>query len=65
MVLSSCAFDDELCICPDRTHIEYWYAGNSSDNQLPHYANNLRQYLFDAEGRLLDTNMLRGDSLTA
>lgn len=61
---SSCAFDDELCICPDHTHIEYWYAGNGSENQLPLYTDNLRQYLFDAEGHLLDTHTLRGDSLT-
>lgn len=61
---NSCAFDSELCICPYSTRLEYWYAGNSSENVLPLYVNNMQQYLFDAEGRLLDTQMLRGDSLT-
>lgn len=64
IIQQSCAFDSDLCICPDNVRMEYWYAGNSSENILPLYANNLRQYLFDAEGRLLATHTLLGDSLT-
>lgn len=61
---AGCTFFNEPEVCPYNTKIEYWYAGNSSQNELPLYAENLRQYLFDAEGKLLSVETLRGDSIT-
>lgn len=43
--------------------MEYWYAGSSTENTLPTYVDNLRQYLFDAKGNLLATITLKGDSV--
>lgn len=62
-VLSGCSFGDEPGVCPYTTRLDYWYAGNSSDNLLPVYVDNLHQYLFDGEGRLIGTATLRGDSI--
>lgn len=60
---SSCTFGDEPGVCPYNTRLDYWYAGSGSENQLPVYVDNLRQYLFDSEGELLGVEPLRGDSI--
>lgn len=64
VVLSGCTFGDEPGVCPYTTRLDYWYAGSSIDNLLPVYVDNLRQYLFDSEGKLLSTVTLRGDSIS-
>lgn len=64
MILTGCTFGDEPGVCPYTTRLDYCYAGSSTDNLLPVYVDNLRQYLFDAEGKLLSTINLRGDSIS-
>ena len=64
MLLSACSFGDEPGICPYNTRLEYWYAGNSNENALPVYVDNLRQYLFDKDGKLLAVTTLKGDSVS-
>lgn len=61
--LTGCTFFNETDVCPYNLRLEYWYAGNSAQNVLPLYAENLRQYLFDAEGKLFSIETLRGDSI--
>ena len=63
VLLASCSFGDEPALCPYNTRLEYWYAGNSSVNELPVYVNRLQQYLFDSEGRLLQCDTLKGNAL--
>lgn len=63
VVLTACSFGDEPAICPYNTRLEYWYAGSGAQNMLPTYIDNLRQYLFDADGQLLSEITLRGDSI--
>lgn len=62
-LLASCTFGDEPGMCPYNTRLEYWYAENTSVNELPTYVDNVRQYLFDGEGRLLGTTSLKRDSV--
>lgn len=62
-MLSGCSFGDEPSVCPYNVKMEYWYAGSSTENTLPTYVDNLRQYLFDAKGNLLATITLKGDSV--
>ena len=62
-MLSGCSFGDEPFVCPYNVRMEYWYAGSSTENTLPTYVYNLRQYLFDAKGNLLATITLKGDSV--
>lgn len=62
-MLSGCSFGDEPSVCPYNIRMEYWYAGSSTENTLPTYVDNLRQYLFDAKGNLLATITLKGDSI--
>lgn len=62
-MLSGCSFGDEPSVCPYSVRMEYWYAGSSTENTLPTYVDNLRQYLFDAKGNLLATITLKGDSI--
>lgn len=64
-LLTGCTFFNELEVCPYNTRLEYWYAGNSSQNVLPLFVQNLRQSLFDAEGKLISTETLWGDSITS
>lgn len=59
----SCTFGDEPGVCPYNIRLDYWYAGSSNENVLPVYVDNLRQYLFDGEGKLLSTLTLRNDSI--
>lgn len=61
---TSCTFGDEPSVCPYNVRLEYWYAGSSLENMLPTYVDNLRQYIYDADGRLISSETLRGDSLT-
>ena len=63
VVLCGCTFGDEPGVCPYTTRLDYWYAGNSSENMLPVYVDNLRQYLFDERGNLLSVVALRGDTI--
>lgn len=63
LAATGCTFTDEPQVCPYSTRIEYWYAGNTFENTLPSYADNLRQYLFDEAGNLLATDEMRGDSV--
>ena len=63
VVLCGCTFGDEPGVCPYTTRLDYWYAGNSSENMLPVYVDNLRQYLFDERGDLLSVVALRGDTI--
>ncbi|MBC8618103.1 FimB/Mfa2 family fimbrial subunit [Parabacteroides faecis] len=63
VVLCGCTFGDEPGVCPYTTRLDYWYAGNSSENMLPVYVDNLRQYLFDERGDLLSVVTLRGDTI--
>lgn len=63
VVLSGCTFGDEPGVCPYTARLDYWYAGSGSENQLPVYVDNLRQYLFDSQGNLLSVETLRGDSI--
>ena len=62
-MLSGCSLGDEPSVCPYNVRMEYWYAGSSTENTLPTYVDNLRQYLFDAKGNLLATITLKGDSV--
>lgn len=64
-LLTGCTFFNEPEVCPYNARLEYWYAGNSSQNVLPLFVENLRQYLFDAGGKLIAVETLRGDSITA
>lgn len=62
-ILTACSFGDEPGLCPYNVKMEYWYAGSSTENMLPVYVDNIRQYLFDDTGRLLSDVTLRGDSI--
>ncbi len=65
VVLVGCTFGDEPGVCPYTTRLDYWYAGSSNENMLPVYVDNLRQYLFDGEGKLLSVVTLHGDSIVS
>lgn len=62
--LVSCSFGDEPELCPYNTRLEYWYAGSSTENVLPVYVDNLRQYLFNEQGELERVVTLRKDSVS-
>lgn len=62
-ICTGCSFGFELPPCPYNMRLEYWYAGSSSENVLPVYVNNLTQYFFDGEGKLVAAETLRGDSV--
>lgn len=49
--------------CPYGTRLEYWYTGSVDENKFPDYINNVRQYLFDGEGRLVRTDEFESDRL--
>lgn len=63
LLTGSCSFGDEPSPCPYNVRFEYWYAGSGTVNSLPTYVDNIRQYLFDAEGALLGVVTLKGDSV--
>ncbi|WP_455638764.1 FimB/Mfa2 family fimbrial subunit [Parabacteroides sp.] len=63
-MLTGCTFGDEPSVCPYNIRLEYWYAGSNVENTLPIYVDNLRQFLFDGEGKLVATTTLQGDSIT-
>ena len=64
LLLVSCTFQDEPAVCPFNVRLEYWYAGYAYENRLPVRVDNLREYLYDGSGNLVQTKELRGDSLT-
>ncbi len=63
-LLAACSFGDEPAVCPYNVRLEYWYAGSNVENVLPVYVDNIRQYLFDSSGKLMATDVLKGDSVT-
>lgn len=61
---TSCTFDfDEPQVCPYNVRLNYRYAGRPDAEQLAMYVDNIRQFLFDADGVLVNTWTLQGDSL--
>lgn len=61
---TSCTFDfDEPGACPYNVRLNYRYAGKPDAGQLSMYVDNIRQFLFDADGVLVDVRMRKGDSL--
>ena len=61
---TSCTFDfDEPQVCPYNVRLNYRYAGRPDAGQLAMYVDNIRQFLFDADGVLVNTWTLQGDSL--
>lgn len=65
IITQSCSFGDEPSVCPYNIKLDYWYAGSNVENTLLIYVDNLRQFLFDSEGKLMAEETLRGDSITA
>lgn len=63
VILAGCTFGDEPSVCPYNIRMEYWYAGSNVENTLPVYVDNLRQFFFDSNGKLISTETLRGDSI--
>ena len=64
MLLGACTFQDEPGVCPFNVRLEYRYAGYAYENRLPVRVDNLREYLYDGSGKLIQTKELRGDSIT-
>lgn len=64
VILAGCTFGDEPSVCPYNIRMEYWYAGSNVENTLPVYVDNLRQFFFDSNGKLISTETLRGDSIS-
>lgn len=64
VILAGCSFGDEPSVCPFNTRLEYWYAASNTENSLPVFVDNLRQYLYDSRGKLLATTTLKGDSIS-
>lgn len=60
----ACTFGDDLDPCPYNVKLDYWYAGSGVENTLPVYVDNVRQYIFDGSGALVDVTTLKGDSVT-
>lgn len=54
---------DEPEVCPYNVRLNYRYAGKPDAGQLSVYVDNIRQFLFDEAGTLVDVRMLKGDSL--
>lgn len=52
--MGACTFSEEPEPCPYNIKLEYWYAGSGLENVLPLYVDNLRQYIFDGEGKLIN-----------
>ena len=51
---TSCTFDfDEPQVCPYNVRLNYRYAGRPDAGQLAMYVDNIRQFLFDADGVLV------------
>ena len=61
---ASCTFDfDEPGVCPYNVRLNYRYAGRPDAGQLSMYVDNIHQFLFDEDGVLKDTRLLKADSL--
>lgn len=61
---TGCDVEGELEICPYNVKIDYFYSRYGTErNELTAYLNYHYQYLFDAEGLLLDTIPLRGKEM--
>lgn len=60
LILGACSFEDEPSPCPYNVRLEYWYAGSGVENLLPRYVDQLRQYIFDSEGNLIEEATLHG-----
>ena len=56
---TSCTFDfDEPQVCPYNVRLNYRYAGRPDAGQLAMYVDNIRQFLFDADGVLVDSYII-------
>lgn len=61
---TSCTFDfDEPGVCPYNVRLNYRYAGRPDVGQLSVYVDHIRQFLFNEDGVLISTHLLKGDSL--
>lgn len=64
LLLPACNLEGELEICPYNVRLDYFYSRYGTErNELTAYLNYHCQYLFDAEGLLLDTIPLRGKAM--
>lgn len=64
ILLPACDVEGELEICPYNVRLDYFYSRYGTQrNELTGYLNYHCQYLFDAEGLLLDTIPLRGKAM--
>lgn len=58
--MGACTFSEEPEPCPYNVKLEYWYAGSGLKNVLPLYIDNLRQYIFDGQGKLINQETTGG-----
>ena len=58
---ASCTLDGELGECPYNARLEYWYTGSGTVNVLPQYVDEMRQYIYDSEGTLVQVNSTNGE----
>lgn len=58
--MGGCTFSEEPEPCPYNIKLEYWYAGSGLENVLPLYVDNLRQYIFDEDGKLVRQENMKG-----
>jgi len=62
-VLFSCSFEDEPGLCPYNVRLEYHYAGAPDVDNLSAYVDQLCQYIFDEDGRLVEADTLSGQEM--
>ena len=58
--MGACTFSEEPEPCPYNVKLEYWYAGSGLENVLPLYVDNLQQYIFDGQGKLVHRESTNG-----
>lgn len=58
--MGACTFSEEPQPCPYNIKLEYWYAGSGLENMLSLYVDNLQQYIFDEQGKLLTVETFKG-----
>ena len=61
--VGACTFSEEPQPCPYNIKLEYWYAGSGLENMLPLYVDNLQQYIFDEQGKLLSVYTAKGNDV--
>lgn len=63
-IFTSCTFNfDEPGECPYNVRLDYHYAGRPDAGKLSAYIDNIHQFLFDANGVLVGSWLLKADSL--